>query len=372
MQFSEIIGQSVVKQQLAQAVRSERMPHAAIFLGPRGCGSLPLAIAFAQFVNCENPTETDSCGECRTCTRIHKGIHPDVHYSYPTVGSKAISTHFLKEWREALAANPYMDVNQWLQLLGAENKQGNITRDECVDIVKKMSFKNYEAPYKVLIIWLPEYLAKEGNRLLKLIEEPPPQTLFILVAENQELILNTILSRCQITKINKLTDEDIIGGLATKGINEEDARRIAFLSDGNYNEALKQLNHETNDHATLFLKWFRVGYKGNGIEMVNWVDAFAKLGRENQKQLLNYALYFMREFMVVKMTGNAQVRLQGDELTTAQNMTKVIEFDQIEKITKLLNDSYYYIERNANPKALFLDASIQLHKILRNKIPNSK
>ena len=197
-------------------------------------------------------------------------------------------------------------------------------------------------------------------------------SLFILVAENQELILNTILSRCQITKINKLTDEDIIAGLAAKGIGEDDARRIAFLSDGNYNEALKQLNHETNDHATLFLKWFRVGYKGNGIEMVNWVDAFAKLGRENQKQLLNYALYFMREFMVVKMTGNAQVRLQGDELTTAQNMTKVIEFDQIEKITKLLNDSYYYIERNANPKALFLDASIQLHKILRNKIPNSK
>jgi len=349
MTFANIIGQQTVKQQLIQSIKSERMPHAAIFLGPRGCGSLALAIAFAQYVNCENPTDEDSCGTCRNCTRIAKGIHPDIHYTYPTVGSKVISTHFLKEWREALAQNPYMDVNQWLQILNAENKQGNITRDECVDIVKKMSFKNYEAPYKVLIIWLPEYLAKEGNRLLKLIEEPPPKTLFILVAENQELILNTILSRCQITKINKLTDKDIIGGLATKGIAENDAQRIAFLSDGNYNEALKQLSHETNDHATLFLKWFRVGYKGNGLEMVTWVDAFAKLGRENQKQLLNYALYFMREFMVIKMTGEARVRLQGEELKTAQNMTKVIEFDQIEKITKLLNDSYYHIERNANP-----------------------
>ncbi len=373
MQFKDIIGQEAVKQQLCQSVKSDRMAHARIFLGPRGCGKLALAVAYAQYVNCEQPTETDSCGTCRNCTRIAKGIHPDLHYSYPTVGSKAISTQFLKEWRAALAENPYMDVNNWLQRLGADNKQGNITRDECVDIIKKLSFKTYEAEYKILIIWLPEYLKKEGNRLLKLIEEPPQKTLFILVAENQELILNTILSRCQITNINKLRDTDIIRGLsANVNIEEQEAQRIAFLADGNYNEALGLLQSQENDHATMFLKWFRVCYKGNGLEMVNWVDAFAKLGRENQKQLLSYALHFMREFLVIRMTGNTNIRLQGAELKTAQNMTKVINFEQVERIAQLLNDSYYYIERNANPKALFLDASIQLNTILRRQVAVAK
>lgn len=319
MQFKDIIGQEDFKERLLNSVRYERMPHAQIFLGPEGCGKLAMALAFAQFVLCENSTENESCGECPACNKAGKMIHPDIHFSFPTVGSKMISSNFYKEWRTAIATNPYLNVNQWLQSIQAENKQGNITKDECVSIVNKLSFKTFEGSHKILIMWLPEYLRKEGNRLLKLIEEPPENTLFILVAENQELILNTILSRCQIVKVNKLSDEAIIGGLIEKEqLTEEEATRIAYLSNGNYNAAVSGIGQLENDSAADFIKWFRVCFAGKGAEMVAWVDEFSKLGRENQKQFLRYALHFLREYMVIKLTGNEKVRLQPKELETAK------------------------------------------------------
>ncbi len=368
MQFKDVIGQQDLKQRLLNSVKSDRMPHAQIFLGPEGSGTLSLALAFSQFVLCESPSETDSCGTCSACIKTDKFIHPDVHFSFPTVGSKVVSTHFYKEWRAALESNPYLNVNQWLSAIQAENKQGNITRDECVSIVKKLSFKIFEGSHKVLIMWLPEYLGKEGNRLLKLIEEPPPNTLFILVAENQEKILNTILSRCQIVKANKLSDEEVIQALIDQqSLSLEEATRISHLSNGNLNEAVSMIDKLEDDNSANFLNWFRICFSGKGDDMVKWVDSFAKLGRENQKQFLRYALHFLREYMVIKMTGNEQVRLQTKELETAKKMTKVISFQQIDQINKLLNDSFYYIERNANPKVLFLDTSIQLNKILRKR-----
>ena len=202
-----------------------------------------------------------------------------------------------------------------------------------------------------------------------MIEEPPENTLFILVAENQELILNTILSRCQIVKINQLSDEEIVGGLISKfEIEKEKAESIAHLADGNFNEALKIVDHQENDNSNLFLEWMRKCYKGNGLELVTWVEKFAAIGRENQKQFLRYALHFMREYLMVKMTGNEKVRLQPNELKTALDLTKVIEFEQIQQITKLLDDCFYYIERNANPKVLLLDTSIKMNEILKSKV----
>lgn len=368
MQFKNIIGQADIKTLLARQVAEDRMPHAQLFLGSSGSGKLALAIAFAQYVLCENRSEEDSCGKCRNCIRISKYMHPDVHYSYPTVGSKAVSTTYIKEWAEALQENPYMSINHWLKKLGADNKQGNITKDECVNIIKKLSLKTFESRYKIMIIWLPEYLGKEGNRLLKLIEEPPENTLFVLVAENQELILNTILSRCQIVKINPLSDEEIADKLQLHGLDEENAINVARLANGDYNEALNLLENTENDNAQLFLKWFRICYKGNGKELVDWVSSFAKIGRENQKHFLNYAQHFLREFLVLKMTGNTeQVRLQKQEKNTAINMTKVLGFEQVERLSTLFNEVTYYVERNANPKILFLDTSIRVHKILRLK-----
>ncbi len=349
--------------------KGDRIPHALLFIGPGGCGKLALAMAFAQYILCQNKINNDACGECASCSKAGKFIHPDVHYSFPTVGSKVTSDMFLSEWRKAMEDNPYLDINQWLQSIGAENKQGNITKDECNNIVKKLSLKTFESSKKFLIMWLPEYLGNEGNRLLKLIEEPPENTHFILVAEKQELILNTILSRCQLVKINQLQDDEIVEGLTTLlETTTEKAQSVAPLSDGNLNEAMKMAENAENDNANLFLDWLRKCYLGNGVDLFKWVEKFAKLGRENQKQFLKYGLHFMREYMALKMTGNDKnARLQGKELSTAQNLTKVIEFDQIEKIVKLLTDCAYFVERNANPKVLFLDTSIQLNQILKRR-----
>lgn len=369
MLFKDIVGQNQVKKHLLRSLNIGRLPHAQLFLGPAGCGKLALALAYAQKVLCQNPSEADACGTCPSCSKAAKMVHPDLHYSYPTVGSKVTSTDFIEEWRNAVLANPYQNINQWLQSIGAENKQGNINKNECLSIIKKLSLKSFEGKYKILILWLPEYLGKEGNRLLKLIEEPPENTLFILVAENQELILNTILSRCQMVKINAFNDQDMVEALVQTGIDsEEKAMTIARLADGNFNEALHLLDHSENDNANLFLDWFRLCWRGNGVEMVKWVEKFAGIGRENQKHFLQYALHFLREFTILKLTGREDIRLLNSELDTARKMTKVLDLEQIENITKLFNDCSYYIERNANPKVLFLDASIRVNKIMKHGV----
>ena len=294
MRFSDIIGQSAVKHRLRRMADGGRLPHAQLLLGPEGSGKLALAMAYAQYVLCTDRKDGDACGKCPSCIKAGKLVHPDLHFSYPTVGSKMTSEAFLPQWRSAIAENPNLNANEWIQHIGAENKQGNITKEECVSIIRKLSLKTFESTYKVLIMWLPEYLGKEGNRLAKLIEEPPERTLFILVAERQELILNTILSRCQIVNVRGLNDEDIQAGLAQKHVGQDQAARIAYLANGNYNEALKLVHHSENDHAQLFLQWMRNGYQGNPVKMVEWSENFAGQGRENQKHFLQYALHFLR------------------------------------------------------------------------------
>lgn len=366
MLFQQVIGQAPTKNTLRQIAGGERLPHALILLGPAGSGSLALALALSQYILCENKTPEDACGQCPACLKTGKLIHPDVHFSFPSIGTGATSETFLKQWRSALEHNPWLDVNDWLQSIGAENKQGNITKEECVNIIRKFSLKTFEAKHKILIQWLPEYLGKEGNRLLKLIEEPPENSIFILVAEDTELILNTILSRCQLIKIPALDDTDVVAGLLQKSeLKQEEAASIAYLANGNFNEALRMAAHKDNDHSALFLDWMRRCYKGDGPEMLDWVERFAKLGREGQKYFLQYALHFLREFIVLKITGKSAVRLQHSELETAQRLAAVLSFEQVEEIVHLLTENAYFIERNANPKILFLDACIQANRIMR-------
>ena len=345
---------------------SGRMPHALLLLGQPGTGGLPLAMAYAQYILCAKKSDSgEACGTCPNCVKAEKMIHPDIHFSYPTVGSKTISTHVLKEWRSIIAENPYLNVNQWLEKLNAENKQGNIPVAECVEIVKKLSLKTFEASHKILIMWLPEYLGKEGNRLLKMIEEPPDDTLFLLVAENQDLILNTVLSRCQLVKLSLLTDEDVQEALILRGVTRGDAEAVAHLAEGDFNAALTLSKESENDNANAFLDWMRTCFKGNGVELVTWVDKFSGAGREKQKLFLRYGLHFLRELMVLILTGNDKLRLRGNELDTAKRMKNVVKFDHIEPMVTLFNETIGHIERNANPKILFLDASIRMNKILK-------
>ncbi|MDX1910396.1 MAG: hypothetical protein SFV22_02865 [Saprospiraceae bacterium] len=382
--MNTIIGQQRSKEFLARLAANERVPHALLFLSPTGSGGLALANAFAQLLQCEKAGGkeeagalsgaltplNEACGVCSACRKSLQFTHPDIHFSFPTIGANAVSTDFLKEWREFLHETPYADANVWLQRLGAENKQGNINKEECNAILKKLSLKIFEGRYKILLMWLPEYLGKEGNRLLKLIEEPPEQTIFLLVAENQDLILNTILSRCQLIKMDPLNDEEVTAGLVQqRQLDPERARQIAFLSGGDFGAALAAADTPETDDAQLLLDWLRKCWRGHAVEMVRWAEDFARLGRENQKQFLHYGLHFLRELLALVSTSQNRLRLRPEEFATAQNMAKVLDFEKIVQISALLNDNIYYIERNANPKILFLDSSIQMHRIMKGQNP---
>ncbi len=369
MYFRDLVGNSAKAAQLRDLVRTGRLPHATILQGAAGGGALPLAVATARYLICLNRTETDSCGSCTACRKSEKYVHPDLHFAFPTVGTRMVSDNFLPQWRTALAETPYQDVNAWLQRIGAENKQGNITKEECDAIVRKLSLMTFESTYKVSLIWLPEYLGNEGNRLLKLIEEPPDNTHFLLVTENTELILNTILSRCQLIVVPPPEDEAIAASLTAVGVGGERAATLARLADGNVYDARRMADgtDSDDDSSELLRDWIRICYQGSPVKLVAWTDDFSKRGRESQKYFLRYALYFWRELLTLKYVGNANgtVRLRPAELDAADKLGKLVELDAIGDITGILNDCIRYVERNANPKIVFLDAGIRIHRVLR-------
>jgi len=367
MQFKQIVGQVAVKQRLINSVKENRVSHAQLFLGPGGGGTLPLAMAYAQYVSCEDKQEDDSCGECSSCRKYQKLLHPDLHFSYPFFAKHKDDTAvtFIEQWREAFLANPYLSLDNWRGYLDAENKQANINIAECHQIIKKLSFKPFESAYKILILWLPEYLDKEGNALLKIIEEPQPNTLFLLVAQNQDQILNTILSRTQLIKIPALSYEEIKDHLITNHNQTEDAAaEIAYLSNGNLTEALGMLHQDKTGYHTLFIQWLRLCYGNKGLEIIPFVDQASKMGRENQKNFFRYGINFIRECCLISAGAGNLVHLPAQELETAQKMTRVMDISQSNDIITELEKAHYHIERNANPKILFLDVSLQIINIL--------
>lgn len=373
MQFSDIIGQEEVKRHLVQTVHENRVSHAQLFLGPAGSGSLALALAYAQFVSCQDRQAQDSCGACASCRKYQKLIHPDLHFSYPFFAKHKEDTalNFLPQWREAFLANPYLNLEEWRNQLDAENKQANINIAECHQIIQKLSLKPFEAEYKVLIMWLPEFLDKEGNTLLKIIEEPPQKTLFLLVAENQDQILNTILSRTQLVKIPRLRDEEIASFLMQKkGASENKALQLAYLSEGNLQAALSFLKEDENDNFKLFSEWTRLTFADKGIQITEFVERAAKLGRENQKNFLRYSINLIRESVMILSGASDLVHLPEAELDFISNFSRFMDLAKAEAISRVLEEAHFHVERNANPKILFLDVSLQLVKILKfNTLP---
>ncbi len=373
MQFSEIVGQSEVKQHLIQSVTENRVSHAQLLLAPEGSGGLALALAYAQYISCDNRLPNDSCGECSSCRKYKKLIHPDLHFSYPFFAKHKDDSaiNFIEEWREAFLSNPYLSLDEWRNQLEAENKQANINISECHQIIKKLSMKQFEAEYKVLIMWLPEYLDKAGNTLLKLIEEPPQKTLFLLVAQNQDQILNTILSRTQLIKIHRLADKEVADFLTTKkSLSEDQASRIAYLSEGNIQTALTLSNEESNNNFGIFSDWLRMCFANRGLQVVEFSDGASRYGRENQKNLVKYGLKIMREVMLVLSGAHDLVHLPGNEKEFVVNFSKTLNLAKAEAIINELEKAHYHIERNANPKILFLDVSLQFIKILKfNTLP---
>jgi DNA polymerase III subunit delta' len=398
MQFSNIIGQNEVKQHLKELVQHNRLSHALLFLGKEGSGALPLALAFAQYVTCTpKPIEgasgpslfgddpppppmekglggkVDSCGVCPACIKSQQLVHPDIHYSYPTVsvkpGSPPIAADFITEWREFIKLNPYGNLFDWIELIKEkENSQGKITARECDEIIKKLSLKSFESEYKILIMWMPEELDKEGNKLLKIIEEPPPNTLFILVAENEELVLPTILSRCQLIKIPALETKDIEEALINR--NKTDAaiaRQVASVSEGNYREALQLVQHAEEDWQTLLREWLNAILKSGPVAQTKWVEEISRLGREKQKQFLRYFNHLLEQAIKLRAMGEAPGAF-GTEKDFAERLNKIAGIEQQQAIIEELDRASYYIERNANGKMLFHALTIKLYHIIRDKV----
>ena len=389
MDWDKVIGHENIKHHLQEMVSKNRLSHALLFLGKEGSGALPLAIEFAKYIVCQPkaaPIVEDLFGGMSAVPntiseeeitaakqRAEQLIHPDLHFSFPVIpkksGDKPVSSDYIKEWREFIQIYPYGNVYDWLLSINAENKQGNITAEECHDILKKLSLKTYEAEYKVLVLWMPEYLGKEGNKLLKLIEEPPANTLFILVAENEEKILPTILSRCQLVKIPALQTSEIEKALIERAnCTEETARQVASICEGNYREALQLLQHSEEDWQSLAKDWLKFIIRRMLPEQIKWVDEMSKLGREKQKQFLRYFNHLLEQSIRIKVLGIDQIHLPENEKDFAVRVNKIASVSQQEAIVEELDKASYYIERNANGKMLFQALSIKLHHIILNKV----
>lgn len=370
MQFKQIVGQAAVKQRLINSVKENRVSHAQLFLGPEGSGNLALAVAYAQYLSCLDRQPDDSCGECSSCRKYQKLAHPDLHFSYPFFAKHKDDTAitFIDQWREALLTTPYLSLDIWRGYLDAENKQANINIAECHQIIKKLSFKPFESEYKILILWLPEYLDKEGNSLLKIIEEPQPNTLFLLIAQNQDQILNTILSRTQLIKVPALTYEEINQELISQyNQTEKAAAELAYLSNGNFTDALLMMQQDDKSYHSLFVQWLRLCFGNKGIEIVGFVDQLSKMGRENQKNFLRYGISFVRECCLLIAGAGDLVHLPATELETAQKLSSIMNIEMNQAIINELEKAHYHVERNANPKILFLDVSLQIMSFLKLK-----
>lgn len=398
MNFKNIVGLNDTKHHLLEMVQQNRLSHALLFLGKEGSGALPLALAFAQYVALQpagdaKPVAAGLFGEetgaekavhttqeqadawmekQQAYTKASKYIHPDIHFTFPVIpkksGDKPTSTDYIAEWREFLQLYPYGNAFDWLQFIGAENKQGNITAEECNEIVRQMSLKSFESPYKILIIWMPEYLGKEGNKLLKLIEEPPPNTLFILVAQNEEQILATILSRCQLVKIPLPETNDIVQALMERAnVAPDKARQTASIAEGNYREALQLLQHAEEDWQGLLRDWLNACLKGGPVAQLKWVDEVSKLGREKQKQFLRYFNHLLEQSIRIRVIGAQNVTLPDNEKDFALRLNKIATVSQQQAIIEELDRNAYYIERNANGKMLFHALTIKLFHIIQHK-----
>lgn len=371
MKFSDITGQERTKELLIAAKRNNHVAHAQMFLGGEGSPALALARAYAQFLNCTQPTENDSCGRCSSCIRFAKIMHPDLHFVFPTAQTARykLREEFMALWREYLAENPFPDLSGWSSLL--ENKQLNISVAESRQIIKDLALKTFDAPYKVMIIWLPEFMqAAASNALLKILEEPPPATLFLLVASRVEQLLPTIISRTQIIQVAPFLKEEITQLLIERGVAETKAKQAAMLAEGNFAEAVRLVSETSDDSLKFFRKWMQACFKFDFLEISNCSDEFADLGKELQKNTLHYGLHVFRDCLACAVAGVDFVNADDESKDfilkfSAFALPSLDNLPRFEKLCSLLEDGLGNIERNASAKMVFTDISLNIAKILR-------
>ncbi len=372
MQFSSLIGQEDIKKRLIQTVQAGRVSHAQLLHGRTGYGTLALALAYARYIQCINRGGSDSCGECNACRKMDKLIHPDVHFVFPitTAGKRdATSDDYLGLWRKFLLERPYRSLQEWFREMEVENKQGIITVKESESILRKLSLKTYEAEYKIMILWLPEKMnAQAGNKLLKILEEPPDKTLFILVSENPEHLLPTILSRTQITKVPALTHENIEQALRERGIQGDDKiHDVVNLAAGDFEKALLVLKRTEENHGHLdnFIKLTRLSYSQDVPGLIDWVEKMARQGREGQKSFMEYALRFIRENYLMHVVSGTLAHMDGEEMKFAKKFHPFIHEHNLDAVYREFNLACNHIEANAYSKVVLMDLSLKLVRLIR-------
>lgn len=377
MQFKKVIGQQEVKSRLIKGIEDGKIAHTQLFLGQEGSGTLPMAIAYAQYINCNNRTETDSCGLCPSCVKFEKYSHPDLHFYFPNTTTDSVkkdpqSILFLSEWRKYLSTcDSYATSSVWHSALGVGNKQGLINVRDAKDVTGKMVMKPYEANYKVIIFWLAERMNMEAsNKLLKTLEEPPSNTLILLVAERYELIIPTVRSRAQLVKFNKIKDVDIenaLSNLAEESTNGQSISSIAKIAKGSWNEALSQFKNteSINDNFLKLRQWLRLCFVPKTFkELFAFNQELVRLGREKQKSFLKFGLMVVHNSIMVNGKHVHAVKSVGEELDFTKSFAPFINIANQEEIYKLLNEAIYHIERNAHAGILFTDLSLKLTRLL--------
>jgi len=376
MLFNQIIGQEHIKNHLQVSAKNGRIPHAQLFVGKEGSGTLPMAIAYAQFLLCSSSTDAAACA-----IKCEKLQHPDLHFAFPVTTNDAVKKHpvsnlFLKDWRDFIKNQPYGSLFNWLQFIGVENKQGNIGVDEAEAVVKKLQLKSYEGGFKVMLIWMAEKMnIAAANKLLKLIEEPPNKTVFILITENEEQIINTIKSRCQALHFPVLSENDIANSLIERErCSKNEATKIAQQAEGNYNKAIHLLQNDASDlvFEEWFVTWIRTAFKAKGNaavvqQLIEWSETIARTGRETQKQFLDYCLQFFRQALLLNYKSDQLVFMESQTGFDLSKFAPFVHAGNILDIEKELNDAMYHIERNGNAKIILLDLSMKLTRFLHKK-----
>lgn len=354
-------------------VNENRLPHALLFTGYEGSGNLATSVAFAQYLFCSNKKADDSCGVCPSCVKTSKLVHPDLHFVFPIAKSKQVksSADLIKEFREIFLENPYLSLNDWFEEIAAENKQPLIPVEESGHIIRELSYTSYEGLYKVMIIWQPEKMNTEAaNKLLKVLEEPPEQTIFLLACDHPDQLLATILSRVQQIPFSRLSEQEIIHSLITRfGVTNENASQAAYLCNGNYNEARKLLTQ--NDEHLSLLQHFRtfmlLALNFDCGKALQWIDENAATGREKQKQFLHYSLEIFRDCLMYNFGSRDLVRLNGNERQFLEKFSPYITQKNYEALIEEFNSNCYYIERNANPKILFMDLLMKTNELINKR-----
>lgn len=372
MFFRDIIGQEEIKQRLLLEVKENRVAHAQLFCGPEGCGKLGLAVAYARYLCCTNRGEHDACGTCPSCIKFNKLVHPDLHFVFPVIkrksGSDVVSDDYIQEWRGLMAKGPYFNLNNWLEAMGAENQQAQIFVKESDELTRKLSLKSSEGGYKIVIIWLPEKMKVEcANKLLKLLEEPPAFTVFLLVSEAPEQILPTILSRTQRLNIPRLENKEIEQALTELfGLQPEDAKEVAHAANGNYLQALEAIhtNEENRMFFDLFVSLMRLSYQRKLKEMKEWSEGMATLGRERQKNFLQYCQRMVRENFMSNFHLKELNYMNRNEQNFSARFAPFINERNVIGIMNELSEAQMHIEQNVNPRMVFFDFSLKMIVLL--------